>query len=45
MSDSIPESYVDSALESRYALPVRTYPAVEWKRLERAGKAVDTMKR
>jgi hypothetical protein len=45
MSDSIPESDVDAVLESRYALPVRTYPAAEWKRLERAGKAVGTIKR
>ena len=42
MSDSLPESDVDAAFESRYA---RTYPAAELKGLKAAGKAVDRMKR
>lgn len=45
MSDSLPESDVDAAFESRYTFPVRTYPAAELKRLKTAGKAVDRMKR
>ena len=36
--DSIPESDVDAAFESRYAFPVRTYPAAELKGIEDSGK-------
>ena len=45
MSDSLLESDVDVAFESRYAFLVRTYPAAELKRLKTAGKAVERMKR
>jgi hypothetical protein len=45
MSDSLPESDVDAAFESRYALPIRTYPAAEVRGLKTAGKAVDRMRR
>jgi hypothetical protein len=45
ISDNFSGSDFGAALESRYGLPVRTYPAAEWKRLKRAGKAIDTIKR
>jgi hypothetical protein len=45
MSDGLLESDVDVAFESRYAFPIRTYPAAELKGLKTAGKAVDRMKR
>jgi hypothetical protein len=45
MSDSLPESDIDAAFESRYVLPIRTYPAAAVKGLKAAGKPVDGMRR